>query len=130
MDYDTECEIAGGNIIIYGSTGMWQNPTSGSTQYCLTFTTTGSSGDKLILKDSSGKEIAIVTTEKSYGAITISNSKIEKGETYTLYKNDSSVGSITANSTVSTTGGSSINNGGSMNGKGMQTTPGKQKGGF
>lgn len=82
----------------------------------LTFQTTGISGDEIVLKDSSGKEITSLKTEKSYGAITISNSNIEKGETYTLYVNSSSVGSLEASSIV--TSNSSSN--GMRGGKGMQ----------
>lgn len=122
LDYDTSCEFNGGDIIIYGSTGMWQDATSGSTQYTLTFKTSGNSGDNLVLKDGSGNEISSISTEKYYGAITISNSKIEKGETYTLYKNNSSVGSITVSSIINSLSNSSYMNGGGMNGK--------HKGGF
>ena len=115
LDYDSECVVTGGNVIIYGSTGMWQNPTSASTQYSLTFQTTGNKGDKIVLKDESGNEIASVETSKSYGAITISNSKIEKGKTYTLYVNGTSKASLTANSSV--TSNSSMSGG--MNSPGM-----------
>lgn len=100
LDYTTECVITGGNVIIYGSTGMWQNPSSNSTQYCLTFGTSGSSGDEVVLKDSNGNEIVSFETYKSYGTVAISNAKIEKGETYTLYINGTSTGSLTASSTV------------------------------
>lgn len=119
LDYDSECVVTGGNIVIYGATGMWQNPSNNSTQYSLTFQTSGNSGNEIVLKDSSGNEITSLKTEKSYGAITISNSNIEKGKTYTLYVNGSTVGSLTANSVV--TSNSSLNgNGGMQGGKGMQ----------
>lgn len=106
LDYDSRCNISGGNVIIYGSIGMWQNPTSDSTQYCLTFQTSGNSGDEIILKDSSGNVIESFTTEKSYGAILISNPDIQKGESYTLYKNNSSVGTIQANNIINTSNSS------------------------
>lgn len=51
--------------------------------------------------------------------INISNSNIEKGKTYTLYVNGSSVGSLTVNSIV-TSNLSSNGNGGMQGGKGMQ----------
>ena len=75
LDYDTECVVNGGSFVVYGSTGMWQSPTSNSTQYCLVFRTTGSSGDTITLKDSSENEITSFKTVKSYGAIAISNEK-------------------------------------------------------
>lgn len=100
LDYTTGCDITGGEIIIYGSTGMWQNPSNSSTQYSLTFQASGSSSDEIVLKDESGNEIASFETSKSYGAITISSSKIQKGKTYTLYVNGTSKASLTANSIV------------------------------
>ena len=100
LDYDDECVVTGGNIIIYGPTGMWQNPSNTSTQYSLTFQATGKVGDEIVLKDSSGNEVISLNAEKAYGTVTISNSVIEKGETYTLYVNGTSVGSLEASSIV------------------------------
>lgn len=126
LDYSFECVVKGGDIIIYGATGMWQNPSNTSTQYCLTYGTSGNSGDKIVLKDSSGTQIASFTTTKSYGAITISNGSIKKGETYTLYVNDSSVGSLTANNII-TSNSSSNMNGMQPNGGGMQQPGGRKR---
>ena len=125
LDYTAECVVAGGDVIIYGSTGMWQNPSNNSTQYCLTFAVSGSSGDKVVLKDSNGNEIASFETVKAYGAITISNSKIEKGETYTLYVNGTAAGNLTANSNITSNSASAGNGMGGEMDKGMQ--PGKGK---
>ncbi|MGN1270176.1 MAG: carbohydrate-binding domain-containing protein [Clostridia bacterium] len=100
LDYDGECIITGGNLIVYGSYGMWQNPSSTSTQYVLTFQTSGNSGDLVSLKNNSGTEITSFKTEKAYGGITISNANIKKGNTYTLYVNGTSVGSLEANSII------------------------------
>lgn len=71
LDYDSECVVTGGDIIIYGSTGMWQNPSSNSSQNTLTFQNSGNSGDEIVLKDSSGNEITSFKTEKAYSAIAI-----------------------------------------------------------
>lgn len=134
LDYDGECVVTGGNLIVYGAYGMWQNPSTNSTQYSLTFQISGKSGDKIILKNSSGTEIATFEAEKTYGAITISNASISKGDTYTLYVNGTSVGSLEANNIV--TSNSYLNNGGmepngmGPNGGGMKpNNGGKQKGG-
>ncbi len=109
LDYDSECVVTGGKIIIYGAVGMWQNPSNTSTQYVLTFQNTGNAGDKVVLKDSNGNEISSFTTSKSYGALSISSSKIQKGETYTLYVNESNKASLTANSIITSNGVSSQN---------------------
>lgn len=120
LDYTTGCEITGGEVIIYGSIGMWQNPSNTSTQYSLTFQTSGSNGDEITLKDETGNEITSFKTSKSYGAMTISSSKIEKGKTYTLYVNGTSKTSLTANNIV--TSNSSM--GGGMNPMGGMQEPG------
>lgn len=130
LDYTTGCYVSGGDIIIYGSTGMWQNPSSNSTQYCLTFGKSGNSGDEVVLKDSSGNIIKTFEAEKSYGAILISNEDIKQGETYELYINGESAGSLTVNNIITSSSSVSGNGmqmdmpGGGMNpGGGMQ--PGK-----
>lgn len=110
LDYDGECVITGGNLIVYGAYGMWQNPSNTSTQYSLTFQISGKAGDIVALKNSSGTEIAAFEAEKTYGAITISNANISKGDTYILYVNGTSVGSLKASSII--TSNSSLNNGG------------------
>ena len=127
LDYDSECVITGGNIIIYGASGMWLNPSNNSTQYSLTFQTSGNSGDEIILKDSSENEITSLKTTKSYGVITISNSNIEKGKSYTLYVNGKSIGSLEASSVVT----SNYSSNGMQSGKEMQPNGGgKQRGNF
>ena len=123
LDYDSECVVAGGELIVYGSTGMWQNPTSNSTQYSITYYSSGDSDDEIQIKDSSENIVSSFTTERAYGAIIISNSNIKQGETYTMYKNGSEVGSITVDSIVSTYGTS-----GGMNGGGMMDQGEMQRG--
>ena len=126
LDYETECAVNGGNVVIYGSIGMWQNPSNTSTQYCFTFQISGKSGDEVVVKDSAGNQIDSFETVKTYGAITISNTKIQKGDTYTLYVNGSSSGSLTANSIVTSSSGIGGNGGMQFNGAGMQPDRGRR----
>lgn len=100
LDYDTEFVVTGGSLIAYGSTGMWQNPSTNSTQYSLTFSISGKQGDEIILKDSFGNNIANTILEKTSSGIVISNSNIINGETYSLYLNGTNVGSLTANNII------------------------------
>ena len=95
---------------------MWQNPSNNSTQYILTYQASGNSGDEISLKDSSGREITSFKTEKPYGVITISNENITKGNSYTLYVNGTSGGSLEVNNIVT----SNLASGG---GKGMRQRP-------
>ena len=100
LDYDGTCIVTGGSLIAYGANGMWQNPSTDSTQYTIAFSNTGSAGDKVELKDSNGNTVASFTTAKSYGMLCISNSSLKQGETYTLYVNGASKESQTINSIV------------------------------
>ncbi len=93
LDYDGSFKLTGGSLVVYGVTGMWQNPSSTSTQYSLVFSNSGKNGDNVVIKDESGNIVAEFTTENSYSAILISNDKLEKGKTYTLYVNDTEIGS-------------------------------------
>lgn len=121
LDYDSECVVTGGELIFYGSNGMWQNPSSTSTQYCLAFQTSGNSGDEIVLKDNNGNTITSFQTEKTYSIIAISNEKIEKGKTYSLYVNDVSVGSLETNSIITSNFSNGMNGGNDMNrGGGMK----------
>lgn len=119
LDYDDECVVTGGNLIVYGSIGMWQNPSDNSKQYSLTFQTSGNSSDEIVLKDSNGNEICSFKAEKNYQCITFSNENIQKENTYSLFINGNSVTSLTSNNIV--TSNASSNSNGIMNeGNGAQ----------
>lgn len=122
LDYDKTCKITGGTLIAYGANGMWQNPSTDSTQYTIAFSSTGNAGDKIELKDSNGNTVASFTAQKSYGMLCISDSNLKQGETYTLYVNGTSKANQTISSIVTSNGNSS---GEMMQGGGME---GGQKG--
>lgn len=121
FDYDSEFIVSGGTVIAYGAKGMWQNPSTSSTQYGIAFDETGSQGDNITIKDSSGNEIANFTTDNSYGVIFISSSEIENGETYNLYVNGNSSDNVTVMSTIS---GGVTSNGMNMQGGGRNQNGG------
>ena len=87
LDYDSKCTVTGGSLILYGADGMWQNPSNDSDQYCITFSYSGSKGDKIELRDESNNTICDVTTEMSYGRIGFSNIDLNLGSTYYLFVN-------------------------------------------
>ncbi|MBR3152940.1 MAG: carbohydrate-binding domain-containing protein [Clostridia bacterium] len=118
LDYDQSFNISGGTLIAYGANGMWQNPSTTSSQYSICFGVSGNSGDKIVLKDSNGNEIADITATKAYGVILISSKDLKQGETYSLYVNGTESGSQELSSIVTSnvTGGM---NGGMQRG-GMQ----------
>lgn len=121
LDYDLTFDISGGTLVAYGPTGMWQNPSISSSQYSIAFSCSGNSGDKVELKDSNGKTIANFTAKRAYGMVCVSDSKLTKGETYTLYINGTVSGSQELTSIV-TSNGSSSQNGGMMGGQGRRGT--------
>ena len=101
IDYDNEFNISGGNLIVYGGTGMWLNTSTTSTQYAICFSVQGNSEDKIEILDSDGNIIESFTADKSYSAILISNDKIKNGENYTLNVNGTEKSSIEVTSVVS-----------------------------
>lgn len=111
LDYDQSFNITGGTLIVYGANGMWQNPSSTSTQYSICFGISGDSGDNIVLKDSSGSEIASVNTTKAYGAIVFSSSDLKQGETYSIYVNGSESGSQALTSVVTSNVSGGMNGG-------------------
>ena len=113
LDYDQACIVVGGTFVAYGPTGMWQNPSTNSTQYTIVFSQSGSSGDTIELKDANGNAIITFKAQRSYGMICISDSSLQKGATYTLYVNGSEVASQEITSIVTSNGSG---NQGGMNG--------------
>lgn len=86
LDYDGAGEITGGTILAAGATGMNQNFGTGSTQ-CAILTDLPSSqtaGTTVTVTDSSGREIAAFTPEKTYQSVLISTPELTVGETYTI----------------------------------------------
>jgi len=123
LDYDNTFLVNGGSIVYYGSTGMWQNPSTSSKQYSICFGVSGKSGDEIVLKDSNGNSVTSIKTEKTYSAVTISNSSLKQNETYTLYVNGTSIGSqevssiVTSNLTNAGTQGNPRENTSGQNGQ-------------
>ncbi len=119
LDFDSTFQITGGTLIGYGSAGMLQNPSESSTQYTIVVSTNGNNGDTISLKDNSGNELINTETEKSYSAIIISTPELKKGNSYTVYKNDTQITNVTVDSIVSgnTSGGMQMQNNGRNNKK-------------
>ena len=105
LDYNYSFVISGGTLIAYGPTGMWQNPSTSSTQYTIVFQTTGKAGDDVVLKDANGKEVASFTAKRAYGMVAISTESLQQGESYTLYVNDAEVAAQELTSIVTSNGG-------------------------
>lgn len=90
LDYGASCKINGGTFQSVGSAGMAQNPDEDSEQPIIVWNMgqPAESGMTIILKDSSGKIITEVTTEKKVQWYAVSSSELAKGENYTVCVGD------------------------------------------
>ncbi len=84
LDYEASATISGGIVVAVGAVGMAENFSSSSTQGAMLVSASGSAGDVITLKDSSGNELVTYTTEKTYSCVIISCPEITSGSTYTL----------------------------------------------
>lgn len=110
LDYDGICVMTGGNLVCYGSTGMWQSIGNTSTACEVVFYNSGNSEDEVTIKDSNGNELTSFKTEKKYSGIGFASSEVQNGEKYILYVNGEEVTSITASGTVTANGSNQRNN--------------------
>lgn len=90
LDYGASCKINGGTFQGMGSAGMAQNPDEDSEQPIIVWNMgqPAESGMTIVLKDSSGKVITEVTTEKKVQWYAVSSPELVKGETYTVCVGD------------------------------------------
>ena len=110
LDYNGDYLISSGTLVAVGSSGMALSPTASSKQsFIATNEVSGSAGDTVSVKDSSGKEIISYTAAKQFSSVVVSTSEIVSGETYTV-----SCGTSTATATAGTAleGGFGGGNGG------------------
>ncbi|MGN1142396.1 MAG: carbohydrate-binding domain-containing protein [Oliverpabstia sp.] len=90
LDYGASCKINGGTFRGVGSAGMAQNPDEDSEQPIIVWNMEQpvESGMTIVLKDSSGKVITEITTEKKVQWYAVSSPELVKGETYTISVGD------------------------------------------
>lgn len=126
LDYDGEFIIDGGTFIGASCKGMVQGASSDSTQNNLlvTFESSYDSGTVVKIVDEENSVIIENTFEKSFSAMLISSSALEKSKTYTVLINDETYSSFTVDSTTTTIGNS---NGGNTRGGMQQGERGKGK---
>ncbi len=91
LDYDRECIVNGGALIGIGSSGMAQGISNSSKQYgiMVNFSKSYSSGQKVTIENSNGKDVLNYTAKKAFSNVVFSSSLLSKG-TYTI-KVDGSV---------------------------------------
>ena len=119
IDFDSACEIKGGTVMAFGSSGMLETPTSAENGACIvTSFSSISAGTQYTLTDSTGKTILSYTPSKAYASAIVYSADISTGNTYTV--NAGSVSqSVTVNSAV--TSNASSGAAGRMGNRGMKT---------
>ncbi len=85
VDFDNELIINGGEIIAVGYSGMAEGISKNSKQVGILINTDDTYDEKIILKDSAGKEIMSYTPSKKYNSILISFPDIKVNNEYSLY---------------------------------------------
>ena len=113
IDFDNTCEITGGTVMAFGSSGMLETP-------IVTTFSTASANSEFSLKDSSGNTILSYTPSKAYASAIVYSTDIKSGSTYTVNAGSTSQ-SIEVSSSVTSNGVSSgFGGGGKMNNSNMQ----------
>ncbi len=119
IDFDSACEIKGGTVMAFGSSGMLETPTSAENGACIvTSFSSVSAGTQYTLTDSTGKIILSYTPSKAYASAIVYSADISTGNTYTVNAGNVSQ-SVTVNSAVT----SNVSSGaaGRMGNRGMKT---------
>ena len=119
IDFDSACEIKGGTVMAFGSSGMLETPTSAENGACIvTSFSSVSAGTQYTLTDSTGKTILSYTPSKAYASAIVYSADISTGNTYTVNAGNVSQ-SVTVNSAV--TSNASSGAAGRMGNRGMKT---------
>ncbi len=96
IDYDGTFIISGGTLVAAGSSGMAMAPSSSSSQYSvlINLTSTGQAGSLFHIQNATGEDILTFAPAKAYQSITLSSPDLAQGETYTIFIDGSSTGTI------------------------------------
>lgn len=82
LDYAIEAHITGGTFVATGASGMAQNFTYAENQGSILANVQSMTNDKVVLKDSDGKEVLVFEPNKSYNSALISCPEIVDGKSY------------------------------------------------
>lgn len=96
LDYDREFTMAGGTLVVVGSSGMAQAPDATSTQYfiALNLTSPVPAGTLVHIEDEDGRGLLTFAPIREYQSVVYSSPELKKGSTYHVYSGGSSTGSI------------------------------------
>ena len=125
LDAGSGSTITGGTVIAVGSSGMAETFGESSSQGSILYNMqeSHSAGEKITLKDSSGKVIAEYTAQKTFNSVVISTPEIKKGSKYTLTVGSESYTIEMSSLSYSNGGGMGMGGAGGMRGMGGTDDP-------
>ena len=104
LDHDGFCSINGGTVILAGSSGMIENPSTVSEQNIISAYVSATAGQTISVKDGSGNTVMSYKVNKTTGNIMFSSANIKTGESYTVYVDGTESGSGTISQSLTTIG--------------------------
>ncbi len=125
LDAGSGSTITGGTVIAVGSSGMAETFGESSSQGSILYNMqeSHSAGEKITLKDSSGKVISEYTAQKTFNSVVISTPEIKKGSKYTLTVGSESYTIEMSSLSYSNGGGMGMGGAGGMRGMGGTDDP-------
>jgi hypothetical protein len=96
LDVNGTLTVTGGTLTALGSSGMAVAPSNTDGQGWISANVSGSAGDTVTVKDSSGAEVASFTGEKDFGNVVFSSAALHNGESYTVSAGDGAGTTVTA----------------------------------
>jgi hypothetical protein len=131
LDYLGTFNISGGYLVVVGSSGMAQAPSTTSTQYSVmyNYASAQAAGTMVHIETESGQDVLTFVPTKEYESVLLSSPDLENGLTYVVYSGGSSSGSVTDGlySGGTYSGGSQVT---SLTISGVVTGAGSSMGGF
>lgn len=112
LDSESALIVSGGIVVAVGSVGMYETPSSSSTQNVISVSGSTTAGSPITLTDADGNVLVSFPTQRSIvnAVISISSPSIQLGSTYTVNTGISST-EVTVSSTITDVGVSGIGGG-------------------
>ncbi|ADL50900.1 carbohydrate-binding domain-containing protein [Clostridium cellulovorans] len=86
LDYDSTFDMTGGYVVLAGSLGMAQAPSTSSTQNSIKVNLSKQEANTLVrIEDESGEELLTFAPAKQYASVVVSSPNIKTGSTYKAY---------------------------------------------
>lgn len=105
LDVNGDLTVTGGELAAIGSSGMVVTPSSTDGQGWISANIDGSAGDTIVVKDSTGAEVASFISEKDFANVVFSSAALTDGETYTVTVGDTSTQVTAGEAATAATGG-------------------------